>query len=431
MGGEIENLNQDELNMLLIWLNENNVNETENINRPSIKHSLRYVYPLIVCLNAMVVMFGTVANMSMVVVIIKKKLYTNPTFIYLANIAISDIVKTSIVLPLTVMHILMEHWIFGSFMCFFLPMMHSIPIHVTMLSYVMIGADRYRQVMYPMKARLHFGFCLIAIWLIAICVVLPYAAYIRYFDIGSVLALDTFNGFGICIVNMDRHIEEYIRAMFVTLYCLPLAVITYLYVKVAAEIKAFIDPQRTNSTNNLSTGGALEIESSGFHHCHHRLWKEYIPPSTQVLDPDEPEEINLLEEKKTQKYIITMVILFAVCWCPINLLNIIYNFVYENHDTKGNFDITYVTLIFFGFLSTCINPILFASWQISLKKKNRWCHYLQVSLNNGQKTIWQAAPHSNDVLEMKVVDEVKTRDKIPPCISTPYVVSDGYQSASN
>jgi hypothetical protein len=63
---------------------------------------------------------------------------------------------------------------------------------------------------------------------IAVCVVLPYAVYIKYIDLKPLIGADI----GLCMVDHDRHIEEYIRAMFVIFYCLPLAVIAFLYVKV-------------------------------------------------------------------------------------------------------------------------------------------------------------------------------------------------------
>ena len=88
---------------------------------------------------------------------------------------------------------------------------------------------RYRFIVYPMKFRVPATLCTIAVWVIAVCVVLPYAVYIKYIDLKPLIGADI----GLCMVDHDRHIEEYIRAMFVIFYCLPLAVIAFLYVKVS------------------------------------------------------------------------------------------------------------------------------------------------------------------------------------------------------
>ena len=513
--GDLSGLDVDEINQLVTWLGENNLNTT-NFRQPAIKHSLRYIYPLYIFLNAVMVIFGTIANGAMICVIVRHKLYKNPTYAYLANIAFSDILKLLIVVPLTVSHMLLKNWIFGSFMCFFLPMMHSFPIHATMLTYVMIGADRYRLVMYPMKSRLPTGVCLICTWIVAVCVVLPYAVFIKYIDIG--MFFDKFDGFGLCIVNMEIQIEEYIRAMFVTLYCLPLAVIAFLYVKVAAEIKVFTDQEDdsdettrciegndinrncnsrltfqslTDSINNpeclsppplsparvfrpmnqlsVKSSHSTSLETTSEHgrdianrsrhgssrssraeqekrdlmvrsgnasvrstrstcerttlspspHNSFRSTRTVETAPSEADHASEQEEIDLKVEKQTQKYVITMVILFAACWCPINLLNIIYNFVYENPDNKGAFDITYATFTFCGFLSTCTNPVLFAKWKMPPGKREQLWKYFNFSVNKEEQVSLQRESINNQQLEMtsqgdKRYAEVYSPSQTPP-----------------
>lgn len=117
-------------------------------------------------------------------------------------------------------------------------MMHSLPVHVAMLTHALIAVDRYRRILHPMAARLQAGLYLLAVWVVALCVVLPHAVFIKYIDLAETLDDDRFVGAGICCVNVERHIEQYIRAMFVVMYCLPLAVIAFLYVKVCLVLPA-------------------------------------------------------------------------------------------------------------------------------------------------------------------------------------------------
>ncbi len=124
----------------------------------------------------------------------------------------------------------------NSFVCFVLPMMSSLPVHVAMLTHALIAVDRYRRILRPMAARLPAGLCLLAVWVVALCVVLPQAVFIKYIDLAATLGDDRFVGAAICCVNVERHIEQYIRAMFVVMYCLPLAVIAFLYVKVDLDL---------------------------------------------------------------------------------------------------------------------------------------------------------------------------------------------------
>lgn len=69
-------------------------------------------------------------------------------------------------------------------------------------------------------------------------------------------------------------------------------------------------------------------------------------------------DINVEKEQRIQNHMILMVVLFAVCWLPINILIIVTHFVYETSDNSQHFDITFMTLTLVGYMSTCANPAL-------------------------------------------------------------------------
>ncbi|ELT95621.1 hypothetical protein CAPTEDRAFT_24737, partial [Capitella teleta] len=305
---------------------------------PFIKTSLRYVYPLFILLHSVVCVGGFCGNAAMLALIVRRKLYRSPTFFFLANLALSDLLKAVIVLPITVMTQLCGNWVFGSFICFLLPMMHSFPVHASMLTYLVIAVDRYRLIIYPMKTRVPAGLCVIAVWMIGVCVVLPYVVYVKYIDLGSFLG-QKFQGVGLCWVHMPEHIQEYIRATFVV-------------------ISSRLEEPRRSST--------------------------YHPNSPlSYPDPDEEDDIEVnidfRKEKRTQKYLISMIVLFAMCWCPINILGLVNHLVLENEGNAGHLDVTYLTFTFFGFMSTCTTPVLFASWCMSDQAKERLKGYFRFS----------------------------------------------------
>ena len=71
----------------------------------------------------------------------------------------------------------------------------------------------------------------------AVCIVIPFTVYTRYIDLGSILG-EKFDGVGICQISLDKPAEQYIRAMFISLTCMPLAVIAFLHVRISMELKA-------------------------------------------------------------------------------------------------------------------------------------------------------------------------------------------------
>jgi hypothetical protein len=101
------------------------------------------VFTLFVFLYALVVVVGAVSNVAVIWTVVKYRLYKNPTYGYIINLATADIIKCVLVLPvsltvllvlpvsLTVLLVLpvsltvllVQNWIFGSFLFFFLPML--------------------------------------------------------------------------------------------------------------------------------------------------------------------------------------------------------------------------------------------------------------------------------------------------------------------
>ncbi|XP_059173940.1 neuropeptide Y receptor type 5-like [Physella acuta] len=415
---------------------------------PFVKPSLRYVYPFLIFLHVVICLVGVVGNTAIVVVIAKRRLYQDQTYFLLANLAFSDLIKCLAVLPISLANFLIQNWLFGSFLCFFLPMLQCFPVHASMLTYLTIAIDRYRLIVHPFKSRLPAGLCVIAVWVGSVCVVLPYAIYIKYIDLGASLG-DDFVGVGICFVFGERRIEEYLRAMFVTLYAMPLAVMALLYVRVSAEFKSretsFIsvhftqnitsadpDQDRANrisppwpAVENYKTtiiqaappasvdappaffnngtgvtvppprsefperahsqryqrsptcsGDGSSTASSHHHHHHHRHIKSTHASRAAHVTED---ELDIEKEKRAQNYLITMTTLFGICWCPLHILFLVTFFVHETNANTDHYDITYILFAWFGFLSTCTTPVLFASWRMSDATKDRLRGYFRFS----------------------------------------------------
>jgi hypothetical protein len=85
---------------------------------------------------------GVIGNAAIVIYTVTHGLYRNHTFFFIANLALSDFLKADGFFPITLANLLLQNVIFGSFMCYVLPMMHSFPIHASMLTYIMLAADR-------------------------------------------------------------------------------------------------------------------------------------------------------------------------------------------------------------------------------------------------------------------------------------------------
>ncbi|KAH9508593.1 hypothetical protein Btru_052113 [Bulinus truncatus] len=416
---------------LIIQFMTNNNNSGVDFKEPFIKPSLRYVYPFFMFLHVLVGLVGVAGNTAMVVVIAKHRLYQDQTYFLMTNLAFADLIKCMVVLPITLANLLLQNWLFGSFLCFFLPMLQWFPVHASMLTFLTIAIDRYRLIVHPFKSRLPAGLCIIAVWVASVCLVLPYAIYIKYIDLGAFLG-EQFKGVGICYVFVERRIEEYIRAMFVTLYAMPLAVIALLYVRVSAEFKSrefpfisvhfthnmtssehkhehynntvTLDPYRSKQPQHheKTTSGSVllpdityptsrpDVPTADRHyqhvaHCTPRGETSGLTSPHPKFCPSErvaragDEDLDIHKEKRTQNYLITMTTIFAMCWCPLHILVLVHYIVHETNNNMGHYDITYLIFACFGFLSTSSTPVLFTSWRMSDATKDKLRGYFRFS----------------------------------------------------
>lgn len=99
------------------------INVTEPLNAPSFRSDLQVHYSLIVLSFGSIIILGTVLNILEICVIVRNKLFTDMTYVYFLNLAITDVVKCNITIPFSVMALLYQNWTLGEFLCYFLPML--------------------------------------------------------------------------------------------------------------------------------------------------------------------------------------------------------------------------------------------------------------------------------------------------------------------
>ncbi|RZF45146.1 hypothetical protein LSTR_LSTR015720 [Laodelphax striatellus] len=97
-------------------------NDTRDYSRPHLRPSVARIYPAFVALYALLVIGGATANLALVFSVFRDRLYKDQTCVYLVNLALADLVKCMFVLPISLTVLLVQNWVFGSFLCYFLPM---------------------------------------------------------------------------------------------------------------------------------------------------------------------------------------------------------------------------------------------------------------------------------------------------------------------
>lgn len=94
-----------------------------DVNEAILKPALSDIYILFIIQYGVLALVGIVANLFIIYYIFQHKLYHDETHAFMVNLCCCHLVQCMFVLPVTLMVILIQNWIFGQFMCYFVPLL--------------------------------------------------------------------------------------------------------------------------------------------------------------------------------------------------------------------------------------------------------------------------------------------------------------------
>lgn len=281
---------------------------------------------------------AVVGNGLVIWVILTSRRMRNVTNYYIANLALADIAVGLFAIPFEFQAALLQRWVLPYFMCPFCPFVKTLSISVSIFTLSAIALDRYRAILYPLTARasrVHFRLVISIIWLAGGIMAAPFAYGLRvakgpypYFPENSTVIPEI----NYCDnVNMSADVFEWYRTTLVLLqYFLPLIVISYAYARVAFT-----------------------------------LWGATAPGNAQS-----DRDTNIMRnKKKVIKMLVIVVVLFALCWLPLQTYNILQNITDIN-------EYKYINIFWFGFdwlamSNSCYNPFVYAIYNEKFKRELR------------------------------------------------------------
>uniref|UniRef100_A0A8D0G7Q9 G-protein coupled receptors family 1 profile domain-containing protein n=1 Tax=Sphenodon punctatus TaxID=8508 RepID=A0A8D0G7Q9_SPHPU len=280
--------------------------------------------PLFIPLYAVLVTVACTGNVLLILLIaVTKKLHSTTNFL-IGNLAAADLIMCIFCVPLTASYAFEIHgWLFGAFMCYFVTLMQVATVFVSVLSLTAIAVDRYIVIAYPIRRRISCKscVCIVAfIWLLSIVVSVPTSMHTHYLDLNPV-------GHDMIVCEefwKHRETERllYSCSMLFLLYMLPLSAVSVSYCAIS-----------------------------------HHLSKRNVPGAAY-----HNQEKWTKKKRKTFRILIVSVMCFAVCWLPLQVINLI-------RDIDEEFiilDKRYVNLIqvschVIAMSSACYNPFIYAS----------------------------------------------------------------------
>lgn len=97
--------------------------EMDRFNGPILKASIKNVFWIFLIQYATLALLGIIMNIAIIAYIVYHRLYKDVTHGFIINLAFCHFVQCAVVLPISLLVMLIQNWIFGQFLCFFLPML--------------------------------------------------------------------------------------------------------------------------------------------------------------------------------------------------------------------------------------------------------------------------------------------------------------------
>ncbi|XP_012537355.1 prolactin-releasing peptide receptor [Monomorium pharaonis] len=277
---------------------------------------------------SIIFILGLFGNVLVIFVVGRNHRMHTVTNLFIANLALSDMLLCLLAVPFTPLYTFLGGWVFGKTLCHLVPYSQAVSVYISTLTLTSIAVDRFLVIIYPFQARMKIKMCLViimGIWLIASLITLPFGLYMHI-----VQEKHTFW----CAENWP---SESFRKIFSSLtsilqFVVPFFVIAFCYICVSIKLN---DRARAK------------------------------PGSKSSKREEEDRE----RKRRTNRMLIAMVSVFGVCWLPLNIALIIADFYTDVYYVWPYFRFYFFISHCIAMSSTCYNPFLYAWLNDNFRKE--------------------------------------------------------------
>ncbi|RUS76802.1 hypothetical protein EGW08_015448 [Elysia chlorotica] len=273
-------------------------------------------------LYSLMCIISVFGNFLVCYVILKNKRLHTATNFFIANLAVSDLLVTFINVPFNIARNMLSEWPFGKIPCHTVNFSLVLTTYVSTYTLTSIALDRHRVVLKPLSRRMSRRFALvilILVWLVALCLSLPYGLYMQVIKMRFVITKEVkrcrFVGPGYW-----THFEEFLTVTtFLLQYLIPFSLIAVAYGRIVQSLWARTQVGAVTANQQLSRTRA---------------------------------------KKKSIKLLIAVVVVFALCWLPLNMYHLLTDFHPDPEKLSYNSVVFFICHLI-AISSTCFNPFVY------------------------------------------------------------------------
>lgn len=260
-------------------------------------------------------------NVLVIYVVLKRPGMKSPTNLLLVNMAIADLLFAVFMYPFVLIRLYVRGlWIggaFGEFSCHALFFMSHLPIAGSTTTLIFIAFERFFAIIFPYKIIKIFR----KVWIITVMIWL--SSVLLMIPVGIAAVTKEKNGETHCdrdwSILGDPLIAQrtFYNSTFVAMYAVPLLVMAVLYTIICRK-----------------------------------LWRRRMPGRVTA----HAQQNSMLHKRQVVRMLITVVIVFALCWLPTHAQHLMINYFPEVHASLSLAAMVSMNLA--GHTNPAINPCL-------------------------------------------------------------------------
>ena len=275
---------------------------------------------------------AVLGNVLVIYVVLHRPGMKSPTNLLLVNMAIADLLFALFMFPfaLTRYHV-KSLWFggpFGEFSCHAMFFLSHLPIAGSTTTLIFIALERFFAIMFPYKVIKIFR----KVWIITVVIWLSSAVLMM--PVG--IAADTTEKNGRTYCDRDWSVfgdpakatRTFYDTTFVVTYAAPLLFMAILYAVIC-----------------------------------HKLWTHHAPGRSTA----HAQHNSMLHKRQVVRMLITVVVVFALCWLPTHVQHFLITYFPEVH-ARFSF-VTMVTMNLIGHTNPAINPCLLVGLNIRYRNE--------------------------------------------------------------
>ncbi|GFY78863.1 probable G-protein coupled receptor 83 [Trichonephila inaurata madagascariensis] len=319
-----------------LWIDENaNLNMTSNENSTyqemiienwlqkyshKLSENAELVRAVVIFFYALIVLVSFFGNSIVCKIVFSKSSIKSATNVYIGNLSISDLMMTVINIPLQLTEVLLRNWPLGSVLCKCLPFFGTMSVSVSTLTMAFIALDRYQIIAHPMKPKESLKTTIrkiLLIWIMAVILSFPYPL----------------------MSNVVRNVNNDYMTRCTIIYPPPDVQFRQIFTLIALFLQ-FIAP--------LTVSGVTYVKISLI------IWKRKCIGEVTLNQ----KQYHRHSKWKTIKMLIVVLVVFVVCWLPLNIYH-----TYQ--DSRGEIgvvkhrSVVWFVCHWFAMSSVCCNPFIY------------------------------------------------------------------------